>query len=369
MTSSRPIYDTPAQHLWTRVCQCLCPWRVGERVTRVRNLARLVTGLVLGQGIHLSQMARAGPYRVAQAPSQVLPWRRFLDHPRVDVEAWFRPVRRRLLPRGGACTLRMDCSQVGARHRLLSVGLAFRKRTVPRAWSVQRGPKGHVGWEAQRALLTAVAADLDPRTCVTLRADAGFAGAEICRWLWVQQWQFVLRTRGHPQVRQLDPPAAAWTAIQELPLPPGDTRDLGWVAYTRSQAVAPLWLTLHWEEPHSEPWYLWSAQTPPPRGHPVRLYRQRLWMEEMYGDMKRHGFQIQDTQIQDAQRISRLRLGVALAYAWLLALGAAVVKRGLRPQIDVRSRRDQSYARLGRDWLQRPWQRGRAPPLGLQLYR
>ena len=277
MTSSQPIYDTPAQHLWMRVCQCLCRLRADERVTRVRNLARLVTGLVLGQGIHLSQIARAGPYRVAQAPSQVLQLRRFLDNPRVDVEAWFRPVRQLLLPRGGVCTLRMDCSQVGARHRLLSVGLAFRKRTVPRAWSVHRGPKGHVGWEAQRALLTAVAADLDPRTRVTLLADAspdprtrvtlladaGFAGAEICRWLRVQQWQFVLRTRGLSHVRQLDPPATAWTAIQELPLQPGDTRDLGWVAYTRSQAVAPLWLTLHWEEPQPEPWYLLSAQTPP----------------------------------------------------------------------------------------------------------
>ena len=176
MTSSQPIYGTPAQHLWMRVCPCLCRLRAGERVTRVRHLARLVTGLVLGQGIHLSQIARAGPYRVAQAPSQVLQLRRFLDNPRVDVEAWFRPVRRLLLPRGGACTLRMDCSQVGARHRLLSVGLAFRKRTVPRAWSVQRGPKGHVGWEAQRALFTAVAAARDPRTCVTLPARRSVAG-------------------------------------------------------------------------------------------------------------------------------------------------------------------------------------------------
>ena len=314
-------------------------------------------------------MARAGPYRGAQAPSPVLPWRRFLDHPRGDVEAWFRPVRQLLLPRGGACTLRMDCSPVGARHRLLSGGLALRTRTVPRAGSVQRGPKGPVGWAAQRALITAVAAARDPRTRDTRRADAGCAGAEIWRGLRAQPWQFVLRTRGHPQVRQLDPPASAWTAIQELPLPPGDTRDLGWVAYTRSQAVAPLWLTWHWEEPQPEPWYLWSAQPPPPRGPPVRRYRQRLGMEEMYGDMKRHGFQIQDTQIQDAQRISRLRLGVARAYAWLLALGAAVVQRGLRPQIAGRSRRDQSQARLGRDWLQRPWQRGPAPPLGLQLYR
>lgn len=128
---------------------------------------------------------------------------------------------------------------------------------------------------------------------------AGRRSAEICRWLLAQQWQwqFVLRTRGHSHVRRLDPPAADGTAIQELPLQPGDTRDLGWVAYTRSQAVAPLWLTWHWEEPQPQPWYRLSAQTPPPRGHPVRLYRQRMWIEEMYGDMKRHGFQIQNTQI------------------------------------------------------------------------
>ena len=74
----------------------------------MRNLARRVTGLVLGQGIHWSPIARAGLDRMAQAPSPV-------------------------------------------RQRLLSVGLAFRKRTVPLAWSVHRGPKCPVGWEAQRA--------------------------------------------------------------------------------------------------------------------------------------------------------------------------------------------------------------------------
>ena len=226
MTSSRPIYDTPAQHLWTRVCQCLCQLRVGERVTRVRNLARLVTGLVLGQGIHLSQIARAGPYRVAQAPSQVLQLRRFLDHPRVDVEAWFRPVRRLLLPRGGACNLTHGLQPGGGSAPPAIGGSGLSQAHRAAGLECDRGPKGHVGWEAQRALLTAVAADLDPRASVTLLADAGFAGAEICRWLLAQQWQFVLRTRGHSHVRRLDPPAAAWTAIQELPLQPGDTRDL-----------------------------------------------------------------------------------------------------------------------------------------------
>ena len=53
----------------------------------MRHLARLVTGLMLGQGIHLSQIARAGPYLLPPVPRQVPQLRRFLDNPRVGVKA------------------------------------------------------------------------------------------------------------------------------------------------------------------------------------------------------------------------------------------------------------------------------------------
>ncbi len=60
-----------------------------------------------------------------------------------------------------------------------------------------------MGWAAQRALRTAVAAVLDPQTRVTLRANAGLADTEICRWLQAQQWQFGLHTCGHPPLTRL----------------------------------------------------------------------------------------------------------------------------------------------------------------------
>ena len=91
-----------------------------------------------------------------------------------------------------------------------------------------------------------------------------------------------------------------------------------------------------------------------------------MGIEEMYGDMKRLGIQIPDTQIQDAQRIPRLMLGVALAYVWLLDPGRSLGQARSAPPDRCAQ---PSLPELCPSWLQRQLQRGRAPPLGLQLYR
>ena len=73
----------------------------------------------------------------------------------------------------------------------------------------------------------------------------------------------------------------------------------------------------------------------------------------MYGDMKGHGFDLEATHLRHAERISRLMLGVCLAYTWLISLGSWVVKRGYRHLIDRKDRRDKSLFRLGWDWIER----------------
>ena len=48
-----------------------------------------------------------------------------------------------------------------------------------------------------------------------------------------------------------------------------------------------------------------------------------------------------------------IRMSIFIAYIWLISVGSWVVKNGLRHLIDVKSRRDKSYFRLGWDWLAR----------------
>jgi hypothetical protein len=329
--------------------QQFCQWQPAERITRTRNLALLVTGLFLGKSVHLSHVVRKWPLP-GKDPSLVNRLRRFLDNPRLDVRLWYQPLARQLLQMfvGKTIHLVIDCTKVGFGFRMLMVGIAYRKRILPLIWSIHRGRKGHVRYQEQIALLRSIYPLVPREATVWLLGDAGFQSVHLLRWLGRRHWHFVIRQPGRCKIWRK---GFRWTKIGHLPLQEGQTRVIGWVRLTEKHNAGWFWLILHWEPGEDEPWYLVSDR----RGSTdlIRRYRKRMWTEETYGDMKGHGFDLESTHLDDADRISRLVLGVCIAYVWLVALGSWVVKNGKRHFIDVKSRRDKSYFRLGWDWLER----------------
>ena len=168
------------------------------------------------------------------------------------------------------------------------------------------------------------------------------------RWLSRQHWHFVIRQPGNNQVHWA---GQDWVKLNAIPLTEGKTRFIGWVRLAERHDAGWFWLILHWDKGEDEPWFLISDQAG--KRNLINLYRLRMWTEEMYGDLKGHGFDLEATHLDDVKRISRLVLIVCLVFTWLITLGAWVVKRGLRHLIDHKSRRDKSYFRLGWDWLAR----------------
>jgi hypothetical protein len=318
-----------------------------ERVTRQRNLALLVTGMYLAASVHLSRIVSKWPLP-GKAVSLTNRLRRFLDNPRVAVRAWYAPIARRLLARfaGQRVRLIIDCTAVGGRYRLLTVALAYRRRALPLVWSVHAGLKGHLPAEKQVALLRQLVPLLPPQAEVWLVGDSGFSSVPLLRWLGQQQWHFVIRQPGSTRVYLQQ----RWQRLADVPLAPGQTRYLGWVRLAQSQNFGWLSLVLHWQRGEEEPWYLVTDQAATSRT--LRRYQRRMWIEEMYGDMKGHGCDLEATHLGATTRIERLVFAVALVLTWLLALGSWVVKRGLRHLIDRKERRDKSYFRLGWDWWQ-----------------
>ena len=85
----------------------------------------------------------------------------------------------------------------------------------------------------------------------------------------------------------------------------------------------------------------------------LRAYRRRMWIEEMFGDLKKNGFDLESTHLRNFLRLSRLTLAVALLYVWLLAFGVKVIKSGKRRLVDRNDRRDYSIFRIGRNTVER----------------
>lgn len=345
--------------LYHKVLKQLDKWLPQERITRKRNMALLIIGLQTSGEIHLSKIVRTWPL-IAKLPSMVNRLNRFLSNLKISPWLWYRPLAKELLLAFSKQDLRliMDCTKVGFHHRLLSISIAYKKRSLPLVWRVYQGSKGHVSVDEQINLLRLIM-PLVVSNKVYVLADAGFDSVYLMQWLSRQHWHFVMRQNGRSKVSFQD---QDWIKLKHLPISEGETKSLGWVRLTEKHQAGYFWLVMHWAKGEDEAWYLLTNFSSTATKL-IRLYKVRMWTEEMYGDMKGHGFNLEDTHLNDKHRISRLFLAVALTFVWLICLGSWLVKRGFRHFIDVKSRRDKSYFRLGWDWLLHSARLNLDPPL------
>ena len=85
----------------------------------------------------------------------------------------------------------------------------------------------------------------------------------------------------------------------------------------------------------------------------LRLYARRPWIEEMFGDFKKHGFDLEKTKLCHFQRLSRLTLAVAILYVWMVSTGTRTVHSGKRHLVDRNDRRDLSIFQIGLRMIER----------------
>ena len=333
--------------LYHKMLVQLKQWLPGERVTRLRNMALLMTGLYASMNIHLSKITSEWPMggRLVSLTNRL---RRWLSNQAIVVSDWYEPLARELVGRLGQTRLRlvMDISKVGGNTRMLMIGLAYRKRVLPLGWRILQGRKGHAAEHVQLDLLNEVSRLLPEGVRVWLMADAGFQSVKVMRWVCKQGWPFVFRQPGNVT---LFPQGQAAVLFQAIPIRKGHTHVVGWVHFTARHQFGLLWAVVHWDASADEPWFLVSnvAHTP----SLLRQYACRMWIEETFGDMKQHGFDLEATHLSDPDRISRLVLAVSMTFVWFVALGTWVVKNSFRYLIDRKDRRDKSFFRLGWDWL------------------
>lgn len=138
----------------------------------------------------------------------------------------------------------------------------------------------------------------------------------------------------------------------------------GWLTQTR---IFPVNLLVYWKVGKDEPWCL--ATNLPDRQMTLQAYARRMWIEEMFGDLKRHGFDLESTMLRHADRLSRLTLAVALLYVWSISIGTKTIKNGQRERIDRKDRRDLSIFQIGLRYIERLLVNSLNCPVNLCVYR
>jgi len=325
--------------------------RPGQRITQVRGFVWLVIGIYLSRSVHLSRIAGKIPGE-AKLTSATRRLNRLLNNPAIRVREWYEPIARQWLEaqfrNKGEIHLIVDGTKIGCGHQLLIVCLAYRKRAIPIAWTWVKQVRGHSGAGKQLALLAYVRKLLPKGAAVFLVGDCEFGAVEVLQELDRWHWFYVLRQKSDTCVwlNELND----WNTFGSFVKKAGGSAWLGH-GYLTSKEIYPTNLLVHWKVGEDQPWCL--ATNLPDLQMAIRFYALRMWIEEMFGDFKKHGFDLESTMLRHFLRLSRLTLAVALLYDWLMSVGGRTIRDGLRHLVDRIDRRDLSIFQIGLRFIER----------------
>lgn len=340
------MFNSQSYRKWQKELMQLIPDGCESRLT---NLTLLIIGMWSSQSVYLSVIARKIPIR-AKKLSLAKRFERFLSNKAVDVKKWYEPWARWLLRSAsvsGKVHLVVDTTKVSAYRRQLMIAVAYQRRTLPIAWDWVDHSRGHCTAEFQIHLLKYVRTLLPVGVKVSFVGDSEFGSTALITCLNEWGWDYALRQKGRTLFRQAHD--KEFRRLDTVSVKRGECIWLGHVNLTAQKCAVHI--MIYWKKGEKEPWILATNQL---SGLPaVRLYKRRMWIEEMFGDMKGHGVNLELSRLRTSQRLSRLTMVVCILYVWLVTTGEYVLLNGLQGEVDRTERQDLSIFRIGWDWLER----------------
>jgi hypothetical protein len=314
----------------------------GHERRHLHTLTLLICGIVGAQQAQLPKIVEHTPGGRASGESVVMRFRRFLKHDEMTVERWMLPVVQALLTMLARVPLVVviDGSTVGRGCMCLMLSVLYHRRALPLVWVVVKASKGHLPQALHCALLAQLIPLVPAGADVTILGDGEFDGTLWQAAITAQGWRSVCRT-----ARDILLTADGQTiALRDLAPKRGQT-----VVREQMRMTAACYGSLNalavWEAAYEPPIYL--VPTYSDLDLAVRLYRRRALIETYFSDQKSRGFCINRSHLSDPVRLSRLLIGTALAYLWVMYLGVFARRDALRARIHRSDRCDLSLFSLG----------------------
>lgn len=248
---------------------------------------------------------------------------------------------------------------------LVTVGLAYRKRAIPLQW--QQIPYGGASTQTYMELLSACKSLLPPHMPIVLHGDAEFGAIPMLHFAREQGWDFILGQRGHYQCQPSQ--QQTWQALSQFPMSVRQALYIPDVTLTKAYRYRPVNLFGFLQTGHKRRCTPRFYATSLPIAHTLRQVGKRRWsIECCFQDYKSSGWQLDTSQLHDAQARERLLVLLSVCYLWTTCLGRWLCKTGQRHQVDAHPQRQLSLFRIGWDWLVHQFRQQQPIPHLLTLY-
>lgn len=241
----------------------------------------------------------------------------------------------------------IDCSGLWERFVIIRISLIYRGRAIPLAWKVLERSSVSVSFSDYADLLWAVY-QMVPRTSkVLLLADRGFVDKALIGFAQEFNWDYIIRGKSSLWVQRKGHPP---TKLGLLAPPKGQIHLIKESTITGKQ-IGPVALALaHVRTKRGyQTWCLLTNTSP--SLHTFEEYALRFDIEENFLDDKSAGFQLESSELEDADALARLCLLLATATLYLVSTGTAICSMNLRSFVDTHYQRGISYLQIGWRWI------------------
>lgn len=314
----------------------------GVRITTVRRLALMTTGLLAAKSSGVGPMA-SGLWETGVSEAQVESierrLRRSLNDPELTATICYAPAVRTLIAWSSLidterpAILALDESSQEERVHLLRVSLTYWGTAIPLAWEIwpqNVAMEDGEYWRRMDAMLDQVAALLPPGLSVIVTADRAFDIAPFVDRIAARGWHWIVRLKaeganrfldhqGHEHglkeliQRQVPTPGRRWKARGQL------FKGAGW----RDASVVAAWARGTKER-------LVVLTDLPTTWEPLRHYDRRFRIEPGFRSDKSTGWQWEACRVTDLTRIARLLVAMAWATLLVVCLGLHEARTRLR---------------------------------------
>jgi hypothetical protein len=336
---------------WESVSSWLKSHVTGMRLSRLKTLSAVVSGAMRMKGVGVLALGRAmeGPAGAKHRIKRV--WR-FLRNPGVENLQVSRALFTSLIPAKGRIIVLCDWTDL-APFKQLVFSLPKDGRSLPFLSLTIMKDQGEEGAmvEAEQKALAYLAVIAPKEREVVIVADRGFGNARWIKDVKNWGWHFVQRIAGNLYLNV----QGYSGSVSEMPIVKGTpSKDWGQGNITQAHLFEARVVTIY-DKDSKEPWVLLTdLQDIPPEI--VRIYKRRMWIEAMFRDLKNRnwGLGLDATRLSEPARHDRLFIVLAVAYALLMAFGAAAEASGYSDMLKANTENDRvmTLARIGNYFIQ-----------------
>jgi hypothetical protein len=282
-----------------------------------------------------------------------------------DITCCFAPLLRWLLSwwHGSTLALALDATSHGERVVVLAISVLYRGTAIPVAWHVLPANQEGEWLPHWLRLLDLLAPAIPAAMTVAVFTDRGLWSPRIWRAIQAHGWHPVMRVRTDCTVA----PTGGPRRLARLLVPGPGHAWVGTAIAFKPQRRQAGTLIVVWEVTQAAPWVLLTDLAPTAVG--IVWYGLRVWVELGFKALKSIGWQWQQTQRSDPDRVARHWLVLAIATLWTVAVGTRVEEAVARdccptrlwrpPRQACNQPRTVSIFAQGWGWLVRQVVRGR----------